>query len=233
MTMVGLIEAEITFFNEASHIMNFFTNVRSNSIGLKKTLIPLNTKYDAFNYIKGKFILNMSVEEIFNPNYQVPLQQPPGVGNGISNQNQNQNQTNNTQLNNAIINPFTSNSGDIKNNNSSNYNNSNNNDNNIGQSKNANMPNNFMNKSTRDTFALNNPYNTQANPYSGSSNNFPPQTNLFESKDNKPFSDNNNINNPYNGNNFQNQYGNSNPNPYDNNNNQNNNDNNEDDPFDF
>ena len=197
--MVCFIEAERSFYNEASHIMNFFTNIRNNSIGLKKTLIPLNTKYDASYFIKGRTIINLSAEEIFSSNYR-PVPPPSGYGGGFNpapgpNQyGMGQSVNQNSQMNKGIINPFSN-----DNNFSENPNNINNN---FGRTRTFN--NNFNNKSTRDTFALNNPYNTQANPYSGNfnnnmnnnmnnNNNFEPQNNFD--------SNNNNFNNPYDGNN--------------------------------
>ena len=50
--------------------MNFFTNIKNNAYNLKKSYVTVNTKYDASIYIKGRAILNMSVEEIFSPNYR-------------------------------------------------------------------------------------------------------------------------------------------------------------------
>ena len=208
--MVSFIEAERSFYNEASHIMNFFSNIRNNSIGLKKTLIPMNTKYDASNFIKGRPILNLSAEEIFSSKYR-PLPPPNGYGGGYNaapgpNQyGMGPSNNPNSQMNKEIVNPFSSdnNFGD---------NPMNNNNNNYGRAKTFNINGGFNNQSTRDTFALNNPYNTQANPYSGNlnnnmnNNNFGPQNNYGPN--------NNNLKNPYDGNRNNNDI-----NPYDGNNN--------------
>ena len=195
MAMVGLVEAERTFYNEASHIINFFSNARNNAIDLKKKLITLNTKYDASTFIKGRVLLNMSLEEFFSSNYRV-APPPPGFGPSNNNPNQGQGQgpnqgfgmgqsfNPNSQQNNGIINPFSADNNDLGNNNNMN------NNNNFGRSNTAN--NGFVNKSTRDTFALNNPYNTQANPYSGNPNN-----NM-----NNNYGSNNNFSNPFGGNNM-------------------------------
>ena len=65
MIMANLIEAERGFFTEANHIINFFVNIKNNTFNLKKSYIITNTKYDTSHYIKGRAILNMSVEEVF------------------------------------------------------------------------------------------------------------------------------------------------------------------------
>ena len=195
--MVSFVESERSFYNEASHIMNFFVNVRNNAMGLKKTLVPLSTKYEASNFIKGRGIINMSVDEIFSSNYRPP---PPPTNYGPGNNpapGPGQSYNSNLQ-NKGIINPFSSENNDFDNNNMNN---------NFGR---ANTFNNtgFNNQSTRDTFALNNPYNTQANPYSGTPNDNN-MNNNFGSQNNNFGSHNNNFNNPYDGNNMQN-----NVNPY-------------------
>ena len=208
--MVNFVEAERNFYNEASHIMNFFTNVRNNAMTLKKTLIVTNSKYDASNFIKGRIILSMSAEEIFSSNYRTPP--PTGYGQG-SNPSPGPNQgmygmvqsSNSNSMNKGIVNPFSADNNDLNTNNNSNMNN------NFGRTKTFSNNNSFNNQSTRDTFALNNPYNTQANPYSGS-----PSNNINN------FGSNNNFNNPYDGSN----------NPYDGNNDDPFSGNNQQGPFD-
>ena len=237
MAMVSFVEAERAFYNEASHIINFFTNVRNNAMNLKKTLITKNTKYDASNFLKGRVIINMSAEEIFSSNYR-SIPPPTGYGTGNNNfQGPNQGMpgmgqsyNNNSQMNKGIINPFSSDNNELENN-------SNRNNNNFGRSNTFS----FNNQSTRDTFASSNPYNTQVNLYSGNpnnslnndnygsqmrfnnpynSNNMQNNTNPYEDNNNNqiPFSSNNNED-PYNNNNEQNNYGDNNiNNPYGNNN---------------
>ena len=204
--MVTFVEAERSFYNEASHIMNFFINVRNNAMGLKKTLIPLSTKYEASNFIKGRGIINMSEEDIFSSRYRPP---PPPTNYGPGNNpapGPGQSYNSNLQ-NKGIINPFSADSNDLDNN----YMN-----NNFGRVNTVSYKNNgFNNQSTRDTFALNNPYNTQANPYSGAPNDNNINNNNFSSgnnfgSQNNFVSNNNNFNNPYDGNNMQN----NNLNPY-------------------
>ena len=224
MAMVGLVEAERGFFNEANHIMNFFVNIRNNALNMKKIPINNNSKYDASLYIKGRTILNMSVEEIFSPNYKIlpaPGYQDPGNNNYQNNNNNFNNNINNKE----IINPFTA-----ENNNNFDNNKMNNNNNNFGNNYNnySNNNNGFINQSTRETFASSNPYNTQANPYSGNMNN---NNNNYQR--NNSFNNNNNFKNPYNDSkmNFpSNSYnpfgGNNNINPYSGNNNNFNNNNN-------
>ena len=189
--MVSFVEAERSFYNEASHIMNFFSNVRNNAMALKKTLIFTNSKYEASNFIKGRVILNMSAEEIFSPNYRIPP--PIGYGQG-SNPAPGPNQGmygmeqsfNTNSINKGIVNPFSADNNDLDNNNNMNINN------NFARPKTFSNNNAFNSQSSIDTFALNNPYNTQANPYSGEPNN---------SMNNNFGQNNNNFNNPYNGNN--------------------------------
>ena len=209
MTMVSLVEAERNFYNEANHILNFFSNIRNNAFNLKKSYISLNTNYDASLYLRGRTIINMSVEEIFSPNYQIaPL--PNQAYQGQQN-NYNANNNNNTH---EIINPFSADSNTQENNNmnmkGNNYGN-NNNYNNYNKSG-------FQNKSTRETFAMSNPYNSQAN-----NNNNYGRTNTYNNNNNMnnpymakdeydPFGSNSNGYNPYNSNN-----------PWGNNNNMNNN----------
>ena len=237
LAMVGLVEAERNFFNEANHIMNFFVNIRNNALNMKKNNINNETKYDASLYIKGKAIINMSVEEIFSPNYKIP------PSSQIYQEQSNNNIGNNNK---GIINPFTAENNNIV---FENNNNANNMGNNYGRSFNNNgngNNNGFINQSTRETFASSNPYNTQANPYSGNKNNNYQNLNSFKN----PYNDNNNnfpsnSYNPFGGNNMSAQNvnfkDNNNMNQNDNkeqdnmkNNGNNNYDNNEDDdPFNF
>ena len=204
MTMVSLVEAERSFYNEANHILNFFNNIRNNAFNLKKSYITQNTNYDASMYLRGRTILNMSVEEIFSPNYQIaPM---PNQGYQGQQNNFNANNNNNTH---EIVNPFAADSNTQNNNINmmgNNYGNSNNYNNNKSR---------FQNKSTRETFAMSNPYNSQANNNNyGRTNTFNNNmNNPYMSKDAyNPFESNNNGYNPYNSNN-----------PWGNNNNANNN----------
>ena len=152
MTMVSLVEAERNFYNEANHIFLFFNNIRNNALNLKKSFISLNTNYDASLYLRGRTILNMSVQEIFSPNYQIaPIpnqgyQGQPNNYNGGNNFNSNNN--NNSH---EIINPFVADSNQGNNN-------MNMMRNNYGNNNNYNKSG-FQNKSTRETFAMSNPYN--------------------------------------------------------------------------
>ena len=221
--MVSFIEAERNFYNEASHIMNFFTNIRNNTMSLKKSLAINKTNYDASNYIKGRDIIRLSVDDIFNLNYiqstnygpvnnNINSNAPPGPNQGMDSFG-----GNNYKNNKIIINPFSADNNDLDDNNDIN--------NKFGRSKtlpNNNYDFNNNNRSTRNTYALNNPYNTQANPYANNG--------INNNNNNNPYMGNNNQN-PYDGNNNLNPYdGNNNQNPYDGNNNKNNKD---EDPFDF
>ena len=251
MTMVSLIEAERNFYNEANHIMNFFANIRNNSFNLKKSFRLIHTNYDASVYLKGRTILTMSVEEIFSNNFKImPIPQNQGQS---QEQGQDNNFGNSNNNSNKIINPFTAESDEQNNNNMSNNNMNNNNipGNNFGNNNtNCNTYNKtgFGNKSTRETYAMNNPYNSQANnQFPGNQNNF--GNNNFVPKDSyNPFGNNNNneFNNPYSGgnNNFNNKdkddpwgLNSKNNNNFNNNQGQNNNNkknnNQDDDPFNF
>ena len=251
MTMVSLIEAERNFYNEANHIMNFFANIRNNSFNLKKSFRFIHTNYDASVYLKGRTILTMSVEEIFSNNFKImPIPQNQGQS---QEQGQDNNFGNSNNNSNKIINPFTAESDEQNNNNMSNNNMNNNNipGNNFGNNNtNCNTYNKtgFGNKSTRETYAMSNPYNSQANnQFPGNQNNF--GNNNFVPKDSyNPFGNNNNneFNNPYSGgnNNFNNKdkddpwgLNSKNNNNFNNNQGQNNNNkknnNQDDDPFNF
>ena len=251
MTMVSLIEAERNFYNEANHIMNFFANIRNNSFNLKKSFRLIHTNYDASVYLKGRTILTMSVEEIFSNNFKImPIPQNQGQS---QEQGQDNNFGNSNNNSNKIINPFTAESDEQNNNNMSNNNMNNNNipGNNFGNNNtNYNTYNKigFGNKSTRETYAMSNPYNSQANnQFPGNQNNF--GNNNFVPKDSyNPFGNNNNneFNNPYSGgnNNFNNKdkddpwgLNSKNNNNFNNNQGQNNNNkknnNQDDDPFNF
>ena len=205
MAMVNIVEAERGFYNEANHILNFFNNIRNNAFNIKKNYVTTNTKYDASLYIKGRAILNMSVEEIFSTNYKAPP--PPQQGNNFNNFNNTGNNDNNNNNNSrGIVNPFTADS----NNNNNDFGNNNNNNmggNNFG---NNNNQTGFGGQSTRETYAMSNPYNSQANSFPGNNNNYNNnygKTNTFNNnsfvpKDGyNPFSSNNTGGNPYGGNN--------------------------------
>ena len=225
MTMVNLVEAERGFYNEANHIMNFFTNIRNNAFNIKKSYVQTNTKYDASLSIKGRPILNMSVEEIFSANYKLgPLPQQNNLIN--NNVNNNSNNNNNSK---GIVNPFTA---DSNNNNDNNNNDFGNNNNNYGNNNSG-----FENKSTRDTYAMNNPYNSQVNNSFPGNNNY----NINNFGKSNTFSNNNmNSSNSFRPKDGYNPFGsfhpNNNNNPYGENNNNNNfginnNNNNKDDPW--
>ena len=160
MTMANLIETETGFFTEANHIMNFFVNIKNNAFNLKKSYVIAKTKYDASVYIKGRDILNMSIEEKFSSNYNAPPPQPQ-QGNNYNNIDNN----NNTSR--GIINPFTA---ENKGNDLGNHNNNKNMGyipNNLGNNFNQNNQKIFTNKRTSETYTNINPYNTQINSFPG------------------------------------------------------------------
>ena len=95
------LDMELTFFIEANQIFNYFRNIRNNVLTIKQSFRPPNRKYDASNYIRGKTLLNMSVEEMKksktiisgviegNPEYS-----KNNDNNGLNRSNTHQNQSN-------------------------------------------------------------------------------------------------------------------------------------------
>ena len=63
-SVADFIEIEASFYNEASFIFNFFKNVRNNVMALRQNFTPTQRDYDASNFIRGKSLLNINVEEM-------------------------------------------------------------------------------------------------------------------------------------------------------------------------
>lgn len=63
-SVVDLVEIESAFFNEASYIFNFFKNCRSNVMAIRQNFLPTKRDYDSSNFIRGKSLLNLNVEEM-------------------------------------------------------------------------------------------------------------------------------------------------------------------------
>lgn len=55
---------ELTFFYEAFNIFNYFRNIRNNVLTIKQTFKPPSRNYDASNYIRGKALLNLNVDDM-------------------------------------------------------------------------------------------------------------------------------------------------------------------------
>ena len=133
MTMIGFIEIEASFFNEASYIFNFFNGARNNAINLKNTFIPTQNNYDAGNFIRGKQILNMKVSDFTSSNDGDEVISGLIIGTGVPNEDakDDNNKNNNNDVrkrgysqgkgNNSMVDPFGSNNSSFYNNNNSNY----------------------------------------------------------------------------------------------------------------
>ena len=182
LSIVGFLEIEIKFFNEVSYIFNYFKNCRNNIMEMIQNSNSPEINYDASNFIRGKNLLNLSIEEIqrcltISPNY---------MENRRNNQNTNVNNNNgfnniSKSVNNAMINPFSND------NNFNNYNNSSNNgfsyNNNLSASINyASNPymKNKIDNSIPDPFSCdpnnnyrngNNDDHGSLNPYNAGNNN--------------------------------------------------------------
>ena len=189
LSIVGFLEIEIKFFNEVSYIFNYFKNCRNNIMEMIQNSNSPEINYDASNFIRGKSLLNLSIEEIqrcltISPNY---------MENRGNNQNINANVNNNNGFNNisksvniAMINPFSND------NNFNNYNNS---------SNNGFSYNNNLNASTN---YVSNPYmknkidNSIPDPFSCDPNNNYRNGNNDDHGSLNPYNaGNNNIDNPF------------------------------------
>ena len=173
------LDMELTFFIEANQIFNYFRNIRNNVLTIKQSFRPPNRKYDASNYIRGKTLLNISVEEMKksktiisgviegNPEYS-----KNNDNNGLNRSNTHQNQSN--FINNQ--NNFNSH------NNYSNFNNNNNNQ--------TILLNPYNNSSSNQPFSSYNYYklnidNSIPDPFGTNKTNLN-SNNPFINKDNKP-----------------------------------------------
>lgn len=186
LSVVEFIELEASFYNEASYIFNFFRNCRNNIMALKQNFRPTHREYDAANFIRGKSILNVNVEELMKNSTHIS-----GIIEGKSeysrsstnnndmnragafNQNQNMNNFGNQQRTNTMFNPYgTGNVNNFRNN------------------------NNFNNNFTPNQNYAKNPYNNNKidssipDPFANESNNNGNNNGNFN-----PYENNNNMNN--------------------------------------
>jgi hypothetical protein len=142
LSIVGFLEIEIKFFNEACYIFNYFKNCRNNIMGMIQNSNSPEINYDASNFIRGKSLLNLSIEEIQRCLTISPRtnERPNYMENRGNNQNTNINNNNNgfiiisKSVNNEMINPFS---------NDNNYNNSFNNSSNNGFNNNLSASINY------------------------------------------------------------------------------------------
>ena len=167
-SVADFIEIEASFYNEASFIFNFFKNVRNNVMALRQNFTPTQRVYDASDFIRGKSLLNINVEEMMKGCTSISgvIEGKPGYTsksinekNKSKNFNQNGNMNNyNQQRSKTFLDPY----GNSNNNNFGNNNYINNNY----------VANPYNNNSVPDPFGNepnNNPYNP---PYGNNNNNF-------------------------------------------------------------
>jgi len=58
------LDIELIFFNEARNIFNYFQNIKRNVLTIKQSFMPPQRNYDASNFIRGKALLNLNVEDL-------------------------------------------------------------------------------------------------------------------------------------------------------------------------
>ena len=173
LSVVEFLEIEATFYNEASYIFNFFKNCRNNVMSLKQNFTPTSREYDASNFIRGKNLLNINIDEMMKNCTTISgvIEAKPGLNRKSSNandmnraktMNQNSNINNySQQRSNTFFDP---------------YGNGNNNNNNFGNNNYNNYNNNNYKNFNNNNFA--------PNPYS--------KTNNFDNSIPDPFANNNN-----------------------------------------
>ena len=208
LSVAELITIEAAFYNDASYIFNFFRNCRNNVNELRNTLRPITRDYEAANFIRGKSLLNVDIEEMMKGCTSITgiIEGKPGY-----NKNSNNNTNNDMKKANTM---------------NQNYNNTNYNNNNYGNNRSRtfldpysnNNNNNFGTNNYANNFNSTNPYNKPnidnsiPDPFANQGNN---DGSGFNPYGNQPINNDNNNNdtnlNPY-------DQGNNNPgdNPFDN-----------------
>lgn len=195
LSIVSFLEIEIKFFNEVCYIFNYFKNCRNNIMGMIQSSNSPKINYDASNFIRGKSLLNLSIEEIrrclaISPR---PNERPKYIENrGNINTNVNNNNCLNyisKSVNNVMINPF------------SNDNNFNSNGN-TNNSSNNNYNTSYKNNITASTNYVSNPYlnykidSSIPDPFSN--NNYTNENNDDDHSSLNPYNaGNKNIDNPF------------------------------------
>ncbi len=124
--IIDFIEIEAAFFNEASYIFNFFKNCRNNMMAMRQNFIPTKREYEASNFIRGKSLLNINVEEMMKNSTTISgviegkpeLSKKSSINNDmIRSKTINQNQNNfNQNRTNTLFNPYGNNDNSTKNN---------------------------------------------------------------------------------------------------------------------
>ena len=207
LSVVEFIEIEAAFYNEASYIFNFFRNSRNNIMTLRQQFQPVRKDYDASNFIRGKSLLSIDIEEMMKNCTTISgvIEGKPGASHKSNemnkaptfNQPNNQgynNYMNNQQRANTFSSPYKNNNNYNNNYGNNNYNNNynnynNNNNNNYHNNNNSNFaPNpykkNVIDNSIPDPFAEQpNSNNVALNPYGGGDNN----NNNNNNSNSKPF----------------------------------------------
>lgn len=200
LSVVEFIEIEAAFYNEASYIFNFFRNIRNNVMSLRQNFQPTRREYDASNFIRGKSLLDVDVEQMMKNSTSISgiIEGKPGYSHKQSNttntemnkaQTFNQNNymnNNNNQRSKSFVDPYNKNN---------NYGNNNNYNNNFGNKNYASNPYNKggFDNSVPDPFA-NEPNNGQFNPYGNNNNANGPPTNPYDQGNNN--TDDNPFNKP-------------------------------------
>jgi hypothetical protein len=178
--LAEFLDIEKIFFFEAATIFSYFNNIKVNVLTIKQSYKPPVRNYDAGNYIRGKGLLNISVEDLAKDKTKIEGI-IPGKSDSSKIQNNNNNYNNsfgksytlNESSQNNAFNPFQNQNNPVMNNNQNNmqnqnFNNNNNqftlkpytkdynNNNNNNPQSNFNFYNSNINNSVADPFGNNN-----------------------------------------------------------------------------
>ncbi len=58
------LDIELIFYREAAEIFKYFNNIKRNVLTIKQTFSPPVRNYDASNFIRGKALLNLNIEDL-------------------------------------------------------------------------------------------------------------------------------------------------------------------------
>lgn len=188
LAVVGFIEIESAFYNEAHYIFNFFNQIRNQISSLRSTFIPSKETYNAADFVRGGHLLNIKAEELIKtekpisgiiegiPNYKQSNIQKSNTYNQGSGYSNNQGGYNQNQYGYAPNNSYNPN---FSNNNQSYYNNYNPEmneghgiDNNNNSQNIQNIPQRINPYESGMPQQMNNPFNN-SQTYSSSQNNNP------------------------------------------------------------
>ena len=62
------LDIELIFFREAATIFSYFQNIKRNVLTIKQSFSPPIRNYDASNFIRGKALLNINIEDLAKDN---------------------------------------------------------------------------------------------------------------------------------------------------------------------